>query len=305
MPPQATLDLYRSTQRRSLSAVLGVRRLWGQIDPAGDWGAQWSRMMPFAVALVGSAQIGAASDGAASVEATLRQSGHPETPAARVVPAALAGWVSDPASGTAVMLDKALVAPLIHAREASGSPVEMLAAGRARLESLAQVAVSDASRHAVSVQGVSTSRVVATWYEPPPYCQRCAILIGKRVKITTQFRRHPRCDGQVQTMHERDWSDLPEVQPSQITDLTEAQRRAIEDGADMGRVINAHRKPARGRRGSTVQGYLSRKSGQRPTPAAIYDYADRNGLTRAELADALRRTGYITGDPKVIARLAA
>ena len=45
MPQQTTTDLYRATQRRSLATALGVRSLWGQIDPAGDWEAQWREMM--------------------------------------------------------------------------------------------------------------------------------------------------------------------------------------------------------------------------------------------------------------------
>ena len=93
MPPQATLDLYAATQRRSLATALGVRSLWGQIDPAGDWEAQWREMMPRAVLLTGAAQIGAATDGAASVAASLSRSGFPEPQLAAVDPRAFGGWV--------------------------------------------------------------------------------------------------------------------------------------------------------------------------------------------------------------------
>ena len=30
-------------------------------------------------------------------------------------------------------------------------------------------------------------------YEPAPYCQRCAVLVGKWFKANTGFQRHPRC----------------------------------------------------------------------------------------------------------------
>ena len=339
MPQPATLDLFDATQRRALAATLGVRALWGQINPDADWMLEWSKLTPGAVVLVGSAQVGAATDGAASVGAALRQSGYPELQLAAVAPEAFGGWVESD-RGFAVPLDKALAAPVIHARMASGSKSEMLLAGRAMLETLARTAVTDASRHAVYAQGYATRNTVAAWYDPPPYCQRCAILIGKRVKIGTQFARHPNCDGQVEIMSERDHAEMPTVELDDISDLTDAQRRAVDDGADLNKVVNAYRNSrmsakwttegttrrgwasyvdreiarlrstvARetatqvGRRGA-VANYTVRRTGIRPTPGAIYDYADRHGLSREETVRILHRSGYVVGNLREVARLA-
>lgn len=296
MPPQATLDLYAATQRRSLATMLAIRSLWDRIDAKGDWEAQWLKLLPSAVVVVGSAQVGAAADGAASVGAGLAQSGCPEDQLAAVVPARLAGWLEDPDSGAVATLDRALSAPVIHARMAPGTAREMLAAGRSRLEALAQVAVADAARQASGVQAVATARTVAAWYEPPPYCQRCAILIGKRVKPTTQFVRHPRCDGMVHVMSERDAAELPAVRVEDVKDLNRWQLKAIEDGADFQTVVNAQTSPRGGKLGGTplrelgTQTLVSAGKTVRLTPKGIYRQA---GDDRGAALDLLKQHGYI------------
>ena len=339
MPQPTTTDLYRATQRRSLATALGVRSLWGQIDPAGDWEAQWREMMPRAVLLTGAAQIGAATDGAASVAASLSRSGFPEPQLAAVDPRAFGGWVESDL-GFTVPLDKALTVPVITARKALGESPQMLAAGLSQLEAIVRTAVSDAGRHATHAQAVATRRTVAAWYDPPPYCQRCAVLIGKRVKPTTQFARHPGCDGQVQILSERDDAEQPAASLDDITDLNDGQRRAIEDGADMNQVINAYRgskmsakwttegttrrgwasyvdREVAKLRGTTaretathvgqrgyIKNYAVRRAGPRPTPGAIYDYADRHGMSREEIVQVLHRSGYVVGNLADVARIA-
>ena len=296
MPPQATLDLYAATQRRSLAAMLAARAMWNRIDPDGDWDSDWSRLTPGAVVLVGSAQVGAARDGAASVPAGLAQSGFHEEQLAEVSPGGFAGWLEDPETGGAARLDRALTAPVIHARQATGSTAEMLLAGRVRLEAIVQAAVADAARHAASAQAVATTRTVATWYEPAPYCQRCAVLIGKRVKPTTQFVRHPRCDGMVQIISERDHEALPTVTSDQVTDLNRWQRQALDGGADFNQVANAQTALRDGRLGgsplrngarTTIVGANGKV---RLTPRGIYEAA---GDDRDRAVELLRQHGYV------------
>lgn len=296
MPSQATLDLYRATQRRSLATMLGVRSLWARVDERGDWSAQWVKLLPSAIVLVGSAQVGAAADGAASVGAGLVQSGFPEARLATAVPSAFAGWLEDPETGAATTIDRALYAPVVAARQSAGTPAEMLASGRAALESLTQAAVADAARHASGVQAVATERTVATWYEPAPYCQRCAVLIGKRVKPTTQFRRHPRCDGMVRVMSVRDESRLPSVTPDQVTDLNRWQRKALDGGADFNQVVNAQTAPRGGKlatsplRNEGRTTVVGAKRTQRLTPKGIYQAADGDDARALEL---LAQHGYV------------
>ena len=97
------------------------------------------------------------------------------------------------------------------------------------------------------------------------------------------------------------------------TDLTEAQRMALDDGADLSQVVNAYRRAARDKSGRVIEGarermgftsegttprgwasYVARAdghSGPRPTPELIY----RNARTRDEAVDLLHRFGYVVG----------
>src|SRR5574343_706079 len=288
MPPQATLDLYAATPRRSLAAMLGARSLWDRVNVRGDWAEQWAALLPRAIVLVGSAQVGAATDGAATVGAELAQAGFPEQQLARVAPAAFAGWLEDADTGAVTTLDKALYSPLIRARQSVGDPALMLLVGRSALEATVQAAVADAARQASGVQAVATARTVATWYEPAPYCQRCAVLIGKRVKPTTQFVRHPRCDGMVRILSERDREVLPEVTPEQVTDLNRWQRQALEEGADFNQVVNANTSPRGGRLGGSPlrekgsQALVGARGRVRLTPKGIYQQAGDDRETALE-----------------------
>lgn len=278
--------------------MAAVAPVWGAIDPGGDWAAQWSRLVLDASIITASAQLGAAIDGAASVPASLVQSGFPEEQLASVNPAGFAGWMQAD-NGAMVDLPTAmLAAPIVRARTVVGEPEQKLSSGLAVLMALAQVAVADASRHAATAQGAATRNTVNVFYDPPPMCQRCAVLVGRRYKWGTQFARHPRCDGQTQIMSERDESLLPMLGLDDVTDLTQAQRKAIEDGADFNQVVNSQTRPTGGRTprspltgdGRTYAGGGRSRGATRQTPASIYAEA---GGDRQRAIDLLRANGYI------------
>ena len=173
----------------------------------------------------------------------------------------------------------------------------------------------------------------------PPCCQRCAVLAGKHFKWNQGFQRHPRCDCRHIPFAESDPFDPGiHIGPDDVKDLTKAQRMAIDDGADMNQVINSRRAGSRrglgmsttegttlsgwasqvrrelarqrgevaketstkvGRRGY-VQNYVVRRTGARPTPEAIYRFAE----SREEAIKLLAANGYIVADMSTIARLA-
>ena len=259
--------------------MAAVGPVWGAIDPEGDWAAQWSRLVLDASLITASAQLGAAIDGAASVPASLVQSGYPEKQLATVNPAGFAGWMQAD-NGAMVDLPTALyAAPVVRARMATGTIAEKMRAGLSMLEALVQVAVADAARHAATAQGAATANTVNVFYDPPPMCQRCAVIVGRRYKFGTQFARHPGCDGQTQIMSERDESQIPALGMDDVTDLTQAQRKAIEDGADFNQVVNTQ---------SRNPGLVTPRG--RLTPAGIYAEA---GDDRQRAIDLLREHGYI------------
>lgn len=77
-----------------------------------------------------------------------------------------------------------------------------------------------------------------------------------------------------------------QIDPSEVRDLTEAQRRALAEGGDFGRVVNAYRGKHSGQRMTAV----TQAKGGRLTPDGIYRLA---GDDRQRAVELLRRYGYI------------
>ena len=269
------------------------------MDARGDWEAQWAKRIPRLAALVTVSQHGAALDGIAAVAAQLTEAGHPEDPLEAVDPAAFAGWI-ERTDGSGALLTDALYSPVITSRQADGAPEQMLEVGLRRLELIVRESIAGASSLATQAQTVATPRTHATFYDPPPMCPRCAVLVGKRVKPWTRFKRHPGCDGGVEAIHESDprsaAADLEDVQG-----LSLDQRRAVEHGADLNQVINATTRVAGGRapRSPLIDGgtrTLSARSSKRKgkpsrlTPKGVYDLA---GNDRSKAVKLLRENGYI------------
>lgn len=174
-----------------------------------------------------------------------------------------------------------------------------LAAGRTWLEMVVRTQVADAARAGLGLGVVTREGVGYTRMVNPPCCQRCAVLAGKTFRWNTGFQRHPRCDClHVPTALGRP-GYVSVVEAGQVKDLTAAQRQALDDGADLGQVLNA----SRGRRadgmttseGTTRRGFAAHRMATtstrsaRLTPEAIYRVAS----TRDEALTLLRRYGYL------------
>jgi hypothetical protein len=78
------------------------------------------------------------------------------------------------------------------------------------------------------------------------------------------------------------------VLPRAASDHYAAQRKQLNDGGDLGRVINSHRAGTRSSDGMTTT-ELKPKQGQRLTPEGIY----RVCATRDEALQRLRDNGYL------------
>lgn len=153
----------------------------------------------------------------------------------------------------------------------------------------------------------------------PPSCARCALLAGKWFGWNTGFARHPLCDCRHIPASENatDLRTDPRkaFEAGQIKGLTQAETKALTDGANYGQVINARRSiymdPAGRtwtREGVTRRGLagvrmgawengvrrtgdrVTSARGPRPTPETIYRaFADdREGAIRS-----LHRFGYL------------
>jgi hypothetical protein len=327
--PRSVADLYAAQQRRTAAAILAARGEWSKLSKPDDFGRIANRLL----ALVMSAQLGSARDGAAMVPAALAETGYPERSLARVNPSAFAGWASDGRSLESLLW----LTPSIAQDAGMQIPVQM-AAGQNFLDLLLQRQISDAGRGAAGVAITATRNTGWVRYVNPPCCQRCAILAGRVYRFSHGFQRHFRCDCQMRPVSDREPPDgyTETVSLDQIHDLTDAQRRAVEDGADLNQVVNAYRERMSGRdkmmtttEGTTRRGWASHvrrsidtergtatvetvarshgtrnvaRTPRRLTPEAIYQQA---GDDRQKAIRLLTENGYLVGDLRSLARSVA
>ncbi|GAB2970241.1 hypothetical protein [Nocardioides montaniterrae] len=148
--------------------------------------------------------------------------------------------------------------------------------------------VQDAARTAESVATAVIPDVGYVRFLNLPSCSRCAVLAGRVYRYSTGFERHPGCDCVMlptTIANDRLAQDPIELMKAgQVTDLPKADRQAILDGADFGRVVNA-----RLRKGGVRDSGLVLTRAGRPTPAAIYKAAK----TRDDAIAALVAAGYV------------
>jgi hypothetical protein len=148
--------------------------------------------------------------------------------------------------------------------------------------------ISDAGRSAMGTFTATRDRQVGSIRQlTPPSCSRCAVLAGRWYRWSEGFQRHPRCDC-VMIPGTRDaatYDPYEAYQRGEVTDLTAAQRKAIDAGADINQVVNARRGMQTvsfaGRRvavtteGTTARGLAFRSLSARGTTTARFETGTR------------------------------
>lgn len=293
MLPQAVSDHYRAQQRLIVSTLALTRREWSAMGD--DLDASWARVGPRLALLTASAQVGAARAGTSYVSDALDEQELPSTATARTNPAAFSGVASTLDGLTYGSLDDLLYGAVVHARTAPAESLrERLDAGGKWLDALVHTQVADAARMAASTTIAATTGAGWVRMVNPPCCQRCAVLAGKFFKSNEGFDRHPRCDCRHVPTSEAKAGDVGIlIGPDDVKDLSAAQRKAIDDGADFNKVINSRRvyknrdgsfTPARSKDRMTTTAFGRRKL----TPEGIYKVS----ATREEALKRLRDNGY-------------
>lgn len=115
------------------------------------------------------------------------------------------------------------------------------------VEQLIASEVSDAGRSAAQAEMVAQGVTRYVRILVPPSCKRCAVLAGRIYKTSEPFDRHPGCDctnepvTSLEEALDRGLVVTPDVayERGWIRDLSEAERQAIDDGAEVADVINA------------------------------------------------------------------
>lgn len=160
--------------------------------------------------------------------------------------------------------------------------------------------LSDAGRSADGI-GIASTKQVTGYYRQlnGKSCSRCVVLAGRFYKNNKGFKRHPKCDCRNVPAGEFDpqFALSPEEYFSALTPKERqetfgiAGARAIEDGADIARVVNADRGMYTTSRAKFTKEIADfSPNGVRLMPETIYDlYPDPKDAVRA-----LKRHGYIS-----------
>ena len=148
---------------------------------------------------------------------------------------AFAGVASDGRSLSGLLVGAQVAA------DSAASAEEARRAGSVWLQMATLTQIADAGRAALrtsmAVRDSGGVRVAS-----PPCCGRCAVLNGRFYSWQAAFPRHPRCDCTYSLERRGDELEAPDDVPlDQIRGLSQADRRAIEMGADLNQVVNAHR----------------------------------------------------------------
>jgi hypothetical protein len=310
------LDLARQqyVERQLLArrAVLAAGRLWRQLDPKAIRASWHGQVGPAVTRLLTNAQLEAASTAEEYVSAMLVLQGIEGDPAGTLTPSAFAGVASD-GRDLATLLELSNLYALRQIGQGA-TAAQGLAVGERWLSLAVGTQVLDAGRVANGV--AIASRPEVSGYVrmlSPPSCGRCAVLAGRFYRWNQGFQRHPKCDCLNVPAGDQGWArsegflDDPRsaIRDGNVTGLSRADTKAIiEDGADVGQVINAHRgmytADAYGVRvRATTEGVTKRavagsrfdsKRSPRLRPESIYAIAkDREDALRL-----LRRFGYLT-----------
>lgn len=223
-------DLHRRLVSRAEATSRAAARRWSSLRSVGDW----RTVLPGVTGLAAAGRVSAA-----------RSSGH----AAGLLLGSDAAVVST-AWGTSASDGRPLVSLLysavVRGRSLYGSGLsdaQIVKVSGDWLSVLVRGQVMDAGRSASAVVTAATDGAGWVRYVSPPCCQRCAVLAGKWFRWNEGFARHPGCDcthspakGRVPAGY------TPTIADDQIRDLTEAQKIALDEGADRNRVLNAYRR---------------------------------------------------------------
>lgn len=312
--PDESVRFRADSQRLTAATLIAARSTWRRLDP-NNLDASWRRFGPRLLLLLASAQERAAIRALAYVPAVLEEQRITALPAGDININPLVGVASDGRP-----LDSLLYEPVIRTKQLVGEGAALASAmgsGLASLETIISTQVMDAARTATGLGVASRPRIGYVRQLVTPSCARCVVLAGKYYRWNAGFDRHPQCDcTHIPSIEDRagDYTTDPRlaIEQGQVRGLSRADTKAIlEDGADVGQVINAKRgiKPAgvttegttrrafAARRmreaGDTLQGARTgryrRTTGARLTPDAIY----RQAASREEALELLRRYGYL------------
>jgi hypothetical protein len=290
MLPQAASEYDRSQRRLTATTLAATGRAWRGMGD--DFDGSWRQVGLQIRSLAFAGQLAAARGADPYLSDVLPELGIRDEPQAAVRARGFVGVAGDGRPVESLLYGSVTTA---KAAVASGAPVGVaLEQGGAWLSMTVQTLVADTARGAVGA-GMTARPAVTGWVRmlELPSCARCVILAGRFYRRSQGFARHPRCDCRHIPATENVAADLTTdpraaYEAGQVRGLTDSQRRALDEGADLGRVVNS-------RRGMDTASSLTTREGagrsQRLSPEGIYT---RTGQDRDAAVALLREHGYLT-----------
>lgn len=253
MADSATLaaSRYQTVQGISRGVVATVQALWGSVSPDRIFAALQGDLGRQILNTVVAGQLTAAQGAQAFVTSAMLAQGAGLEAVATLNPGSLAGLAMDgrplatllyvPAITTAQGLQMGLSADAALAR------------GMAQMGTLVATTIADTSRTATQVAMTAEPRCVSyVRVVKLPACSRCIVLAGRQYSYSTGFQRHPKCDCGMEPMSHEEWTRRESAQsPDDLFKAMSPEERrkrfgtagadAIEQGADIGQIVNARR----------------------------------------------------------------
>lgn len=238
MAASVRLDSFRA--RTNAIGVAVAQLLYAQWQSAGLWDDK---------TLVGAAILTRGQERAAALAATYTREAWGGADLA-LEPAAFAGLASDGRPLDTLLQGAAVAANLAAQPDPNDVRTADLLIQQAKKGNRAAKAwLLNASRTQVADSSRAALRAAMALHDKggirvanPPCCGRCAILHGRHYRWNHAFQRHPGCDC---TMRLEDRASKitedDEIPLDMIRGLSQADRQAVEMGADLSRVVNAHR----------------------------------------------------------------
>lgn len=295
----AAAEHYTTSQKIVAASTAVALREWSKIEPFSLTESFSEKVWPQLLATLVLGQRSIADEAEDYLKAVTGI-----TEAAGVIdPGAFAGFAADGRALTTLLQVPMLATKRYIRTHPAESAAAALAVGAGVLGTIIASEVRDAGRTADQVALVEREEVSGYVRKLQlPSCPRCAVLAGREYRWSDGFLRHPHCD----CIHvpyvdrvPRTITTDPElaVRSGKVHGLSKADREAIQDGADVSQVINAHRGmyTAAGRKytseGTSRQGYARMYTGNaaRVRPETIYAEAG----SRREAISMLRENGYI------------
>ncbi|MFF1321446.1 hypothetical protein ACFVZZ_18770 [Streptomyces chartreusis] len=257
MSPSPEAVAHMETRRRLATATaLATHRVWNRLDEDNLY-QSWLGLAGDVLAVVAGGQLAAAQMTGPWLNGLLGPENDDRPDAGGIVPSAFAG-----VDGAGRPLGGVLMAPIWTALRlvTAGRPiVQALVAGRSMLDAIARTAVADTGRAADSA--AMTARPAVTGYirvVEGGACSRCLVLAGNEYRTDKAFLRHPRCNCGMEpvTRQHRPRPASPDELVAQMSEdekrktFGQAGAKAINDGADLGQLVNARR----GMSGASVLG---------------------------------------------------